>query len=61
VGHLPDATVPGRLVVSGSEVTWTVRGVRLRFPRNLVERAEVRRAPSQPGPVERELRAAGYP
>jgi hypothetical protein len=79
----PDATVPGRLVVSGSEVTWSVRGVRLRFPRDLVERAEVRRAPSlralgyltlhlkgsgtvvgrifQPGPIERELRAAGYP
>jgi hypothetical protein len=79
----PDATVPGRLVISPTEVTWTVRGVRLRFPRDLVERAELRRAPSlrplgyltlhlkgsgtvvgrifQPGPVERELRAAGYP
>ena len=79
----PDATVPGRLVVSGDELTWTVRGVRLRFPRDVVERIEVRRAPSlrplgymtlhlkgsgsvvarifQPGPVERALRAAGYP
>ena len=79
----PDATVPGRLVVSGDEVTWTVRGVRLRFPRDVVERVEVRRAPSvrplgyltldlkgsgsvvgrifQPSPIERELRAAGFP
>jgi hypothetical protein len=79
----PDATVPGRLVVSGTEVTWTVRGVRLRFPRDLVEGTEVRRVPSlrplgyltlhlkgsgtvvgrvfQPGPVQRALRAAGYP
>ena len=79
----PDATIPGRLVVSGDEVTWTVRGVRLRFPHTLVERIEVRRVPSlrplgyltlhltgsgsvvgrifQPGPVEQELRVAGYP
>jgi hypothetical protein len=80
----PDATVPGRLVVSAAEITVTVRGgVRLRFPREHVESTEVRCAPSlrplgyltvrlagggtlvgrlfQPGPVERALRAAGYP
>ncbi|MGZ4596134.1 MAG: hypothetical protein ACXV3V_04340, partial [Actinomycetes bacterium] len=48
----PDATVPGRLVVSAGEVTWRVRGVRLRFPRDLVRSADVHRVPS--------LRPLGY-
>jgi hypothetical protein len=42
----PDVTIPARLLVTDTEISWTVRGTRVRFPRDIIERVDVNRAGS---------------